>query len=384
MRKNIDELDIQIRNGLDKIYGIAALPEKQRNRKHKHFIYSSQKNIQADKFKAKLLHFIATERGIKFVSLLQFKPIKTLWNEFHIPFALPFKNDDRNKDCVSEVVNTSGMEIPTPMGYNKWKKTFDTLPKKHWKEIPKHKQPARLTTGKQPLKKVTETILTGNNDPRYGSYISDFTLRPIRYKGWTTFIHEHWERPNSEAGYFHKIYTSAGHMTAEQYMLKLENHKMEKWIRKHPKPTEKELKQDLFPELMNAEWNTREHNAREFIRQHLRAKYDKTSLPVIGRFETSPDKWEERIIGYISDPHNLAEHINDDYYGGNDMNPILKQAYEIFDKEAEKHPELTNGYIQNAAKTRGRVLIRKHELKLSINLGGNKTLNLTRTFAAAA
>ena len=180
-------------------------------------------------------------------------------------------------------------------------------------------------------------------------------------------------------------------MDAEQYMVqlenhkmeKLENHKMEKWVRKHPKPTDAQKKQDLFPKLMDTEWNTREHNAREFIRNQIRAKYGKTKFPVIGRFETGDNKWEERIIGYVRDYTHLADHINDDYYG-NEMNPILKKAYDIFDAYYEHHPNMSNGYIQNAEKTIGRVLLPSHKNCLQLTLGGRTVLNMTQTYSSAA
>lgn len=390
MKKNVDNLDQLIRDGLDKVYGIYNLPEKQRNRKHRFFMYSSGKNKQADTFKANLLHFLATDAGKLFVSKLPYLPLTTLfWSgngsntSALVPFKLPFKNTSRNMDCIKEVLTAAKIEIPIVMGYARWKANYNKMPAGRWKEIKHHKLPKNLTSGKQPLKQQYETILCGRNDPRVESLIKDNTFHPIYYAGWINFVRNFEEPCISEAGYFHNKYNIGAKMTANKYLVRLENHKMEKWIRKHPKPTEAELKQDLFPDLMNVEWYTREHKAREFIRQQLKAKYDKTALPVIGRFEISNDQWEERIIGYVNDPKNLAEHINDDYYG-NKMNPILKQAYEIFDNEAEKHTNLSNGYIQNAAKTKGRVLIRQHATSLQINIGGGKTLNMSQTFKLAA
>ena len=200
---------------------------------------------------------------------------------------------------------------------------------------------------------------------------------------WRLFVSKKTYRIPSEQKQAALKVQHISHINAEQYMVQLENHKMEKWVRKHPKPTDAQKKQDLFPKLMDTEWNTREHNAREFIHNKIRAKYDKTNLPVIGRFEAGDNKWEERIIGYVRDYTHLADHINDDYYG-NEMNPILKKAYDIFDAYYEHHPNMSNGYIQNAEKTTGRVLLPSHKNCLQLTLGGGTVLNTTYTYSSAA
>lgn len=397
MKKNITNIDIKIKNGINKVFGMAKLTHKEQVAKDKMYQYACNRNIQADKFKAKLLNFLATERGKTFVRLLPYRSIESMFytrpkgiDKFHyrgnaldymVPFELPFKSRDRNIDCIKEVLIRARIGVPEIMGYEKWLKSYKSAKKPKWIDNPRNTQPKLLTKGKV---YDHEKILSWESDPRLPELEKSGEFNAIRGFGtWVVLLSKKKYRIPSEQGQIALKIQHVNHMDAEQYMIRLENHKMEKWVRKHPKPTDAQKKQDLFPKLMDTEWNTREHNAREFIRNKIRAKYDKTNLPVIGRFETGDNKWEERIIGHVRDYTHLADHINDDYYG-NEMNPILKKAYDIFDAYYEHHPNMSNGYIQNAEKTIGRVLLPSHKNCLQLTLGGGTVLNMTQTYSSAA
>ena len=397
MKKNITNIDIKIKNGINKVFGMAKLTHKEQVAKDKMYQYACNRNIQADKFKAKLLNFLATERGKTFVRLLPYRSIESMFytrpkgiDKFHyrgnaldymVPFELPFKSRNRNLDCIKEVLIRARIGVPEIMGYEKWLKSYKSAKKPKWIDNPRNTQPKLLTKGKV---YDHEKILSWESDPRLPELEKSGEFNAIRGFGtWVVLLSKKKYRIPSEQGQIALKIQHVNHMDAEQYMIRLENHKMEKWVRKHPKPTDAQKKQDLFPKLMDTEWNTREHNAREFIRNKIRAKYDKTNLPVIGRFETGDNKWEERIIGHVRDYTHLADHINDDYYG-NEMNPILKKAYDIFDAYYEHHPNMSNGYIQNAEKTIGRVLLPSHKNCLQLTLGGGTVLNMTQTYSSAA
>ena len=397
MEKNITNIDIKIKNGINKVFGMANLTHKEQVAKDKMYQHACNRNIQADKFKAKLLNFLATERGKTFVRLLPYRSIESMFytrpkgiDKFHyrgsaldymVPFKLPFKSRDRNLDCIKEVLIRARIGVPEIMGYEKWLKSYKSAKKPKWIDNPRNTQPKLLTKGKV---YDHEKILSWESDPRLPELEKSGEFNAIRGFGtWVVLLSKKKYRIPSEQGQIALKIQHVNHMDAEQYMIRLENHKMEKWVRKHPKPTDAQKKQDLFPKLMDTEWNTREHNAREFIRNKIRAKYDKTNLPVIGRFEAGDNKWEERIIGYVRDYTHLADHINDDYYG-NEMNPILKKAYDIFDAYYEHHPNMSNGYIQNAEKTTGRVLLPSHKNCLQLTLGGGTVLNMTQTYSSAA
>lgn len=395
MKKNITNIDIKIKNGINKVFGMAGLTHKEQVAKDKMYQHACNRNIQADKFKAKLLNFLATERGKTFVRLLPYRSVESMFyvrpkgiDKFHyrgsaldyvVPFELPFKNRERNVDCIKEVLAKEKYMIMNL--YFRGNKKFKSTKKPKWKDIPRHPQPKLLTKGKV---YDHEKILSWESDPRLPELEKSGEFNAIRGFGtWVVLLSKKKYCIPSEQGQIALKIQHVNHMDAEQYMIRLENHKMEKWVRKHPKPTDAQKKQDLFPKLMDTEWNTREHNAREFIRNKIRAKYDKTNLPVIGRFEAGDNKWEERIIGYVRDYTHLADHINDDYYG-NEMNPILKKAYDIFDAYYEHHPNMSNGYIQNAEKTIGRVLLPSHKNCLQLTLGGGTVLNMTQTYSSAA
>lgn len=397
MKKNITNIDIKIKNGINKVFGMANLTHKEQVAKDKMYQHACNRNIQADKFKAKLLNFLATERGKTFVRLLPYRSIESMFytrskgiDKFHyrgsaldymVPFELPFKSRDRNLDCIKEVLIRARIGVPEIMGYEKWLKSYKSAKKPKWIDNPRNTQPKLLTKGKV---YDHEKILSWESDPRLPELEKSGEFNAIRGFGtWVVLLSKKKYRIPSEQGQIALKIQHVNHMDAEQYMIRLENHKMEKWVRKHPKPTDAQKKQDLFPKLMDTEWNTREHNAREFIRNKIRAKYDKTNLPVIGRFEAGDNKWEERIIGYVRDYTHLADHINDDYYG-NEMSPILKKAYDIFDAYYEHHPNMSNGYIQNAEKTIGRVLLPSHKNCLQLTLGGGAVLNMTQTYSSAA
>lgn len=397
MKKNITNIDIKIKNGINKVFGMANLTHKEQVAKDKIYQHACNRNIQADKFKAKLLNFLATERGKTFVRLLPYRSVESMFYvrrkgidkrnyygstlDYMVPFELPFKNRERNIDCIKEVLTRARIGIPDLMGYEGWIKKFKSTKKPKWKDIPKHPQPKLLSKGKV---YDHESILSWESDPRLPELEKSGEFNAIRGFGtWVVLLSKKKYRIPSEQEQIALKIQHVNHMDAEQYMIRLENHKMEKWVRKHPKPTDAQKKQDLFPKLMDTEWNTREHNAREFIRNKIRAKYDKINLPVIGRFEDGDNKWEERIIGYVRDYTHLADHINDDYYG-NEMNPILKKAYDIFDAYYEHHPNMSNGYIQNAEKTIGRVLLPSHKNCLQLTLGGGTVLNMTQTYSSAA
>lgn len=397
MKKNITNIDIKIKNGINKVFGMAGLTHKEQVTKDKMYQHACNRNIQADKFKAKLLNFLATERGKEFVRVLPFRSVERLFyirhkgcskthfkgtpNDYIVPFELPFKSRGRNLDCIKEVLVRARIGVPEIMGYEKWLKTYKSAKKPKWIDNPHHTQPKLLTKGKV---YDHEKILSWESDPRLPELEKSGEFNAIRGFGtWVVLVSKKKYRIPSEQGQIALKIQHVNHMDAEQYMIRLENHKMEKWVRKHPKPTDTQKKQDLFPELMDTEWNTREHNAREFIRNKIRAKYDKTNLPVIGRFETEDNKWEERVIGHVRDYTHLADHINDDYYGKK-MNPILKKAYDIFDAYYKHHPNMSNGYIQNAEKTIGRVLLPSHKNCLQLTLGGGTVLNMTQTYSSAA
>lgn len=345
MKQN-NNINIEIKNGVDKIYGIANLPEKDKKKANRKLNYGSRKALQADTFKGKLYNCMQTNRGHWFVRAILRKPLKLVFAEMHM--KLPFKSDKRNWDAINEVIDASGIPLPGTMSYETWKELYDVTIPPEWEERKHHKEPKNLTS-KPSYENLVESKLLGANED--ASQYKSWT--PIHYRGWVNYVHEYKAKIPSEIGQYTNQHII--HIDSDQYIKRLENHKMEKWVKRHPKPTDTQLKQDLFPELMNVEWNTREHNARMFIRNQLIGKYSKDMLPVFGRFEIEDGKYEERLLGYVKDKYHTISTINTD-----DNNPILRDAHIIFDHAVKHHPNLVSGLIQNKGKTIGRILIPKY------------------------
>ena len=258
MKKNITNIDIKIKNGINKVFGMAGLTHKEQVTKNKMYQHACNRNIQADKFKAKLLNFLATERGKTFVRLLPYRSVESMFytrpkgiDKFHyrgsaldymVPFELPFKNRERNIDCIKEVLARANVGIPDLIGYEGWLKKFKSTKKPKWIDNPHYPQPKLLTKGKV---YDHEKILSWESDPRLPELEKSGEFNTIRGFGtWVVLVSKKKYRIPSEQGQIALKIQRVNHMDAEQYMIRLENHKMEKWVRKHPKPTDAQKKQD--------------------------------------------------------------------------------------------------------------------------------------------
>lgn len=87
------------------------------------------------------------------------------------------------------------------------------------------------------------------------------------------------------------------------------NHKIDKWLARHPEPTALELKMDLFPGDLMAAWRTRRNIAVEAIRNAVAAKYYKVKDPtqelrlfevgISHRTEGEDVTWESECDPYV-------------------------------------------------------------------------------------
>lgn len=182
MKKNITNIDIKIKNGINKVFGMAGLTHKEQVAKDKMYQHACNRNIQADKFKAKLLNFLATKRGKTFVRLLPYRSIESMFytrpkgiDKFHyrgsaldymVPFELPFKNRERNIDCIKEVLTRANIGIPDLIGYEGWLKKFKSTKKPEWIDNPHYPQPKLLTKVKYT---ITKKYYHGNQIQDYRS-----------------------------------------------------------------------------------------------------------------------------------------------------------------------------------------------------------------------
>lgn len=323
MSKIVNNINKKIRDGIDKIYGIANLPSAQRKSANRTLVYSARMSLKMDTAKAKLLRFLQSQRGQRFVDDYQLLPPRIILMKYHLPSLIIHKSSTVLNDMITDVINRANI-VPT----------VAIIPNKQ--DYSKHPQPKNLTSGRQ--KKYFKHDWNTKDDPVTGW--------PAVYKDWGK-----WIRPLSEVGRIEKQRIQLGKFTFESRMEQLLNHKMEKWVKRNPAPTESDLKRDLFPDLMKVAWNTKEHAAREHIRDLIRQKYDKKHIPIIGRFQASTG-YKEQIIGRINDPNQEIQKLGP--AGDIEERPlnIIIQAQSIVDNVRKKSPSLICGRISSGKQER--------------------------------
>lgn len=187
----------------------------------------------------KIGKFIKTKRGSLFVNALHTAPFRELCKRYNTPkFILLFDNDTRNLNLVEAAINKYGSLLPEP-------------PKIMRLEAPKRVKTALRLTYKE-LKKINKA-----NCPRK--------------MGFAALMHAY------------------------------EEHKMAKFEKKHPAPTERELAEDLFPEELKAGWNTMMSIRREYVRNMLCEKYAKTK-------KKERDYRVFKVLSITKDPATGKEH----------------------------------------------------------------------------
>lgn len=187
----------------------------------------------------KIGKFIRTKRGISFVNALHTAPFRELCRRFNAPkFMLSFDSDTVNLNLVEAAVNKQGTII-----HRKTRKPVS-------EPINSIKTDIRLTN--EELKKYNKA-----NHPRK--------------MGFAALMHAY------------------------------EEHKMAKFEKKHPAPTERELAEDLFPEELKAGWRTMMNIHREYVRNMLCKIYAKTE-------KKERDYRVFKVLSITKDPATGQEH----------------------------------------------------------------------------
>ena len=162
----------------------------------------------------KIARFLKTVRGQRFVSKLHTAPFRELCSRFEVPkFIIYYKNRDTwNMNLILAAMR-------------KYEITIDT-PKPSSAEI-------------VPIKREKIQIMLTKKE------LAEFEAKRPRKMGFAALMHAY------------------------------EEHKMQKFEKKNPAPTEKELKEDLFPEELLAGYRNMLYVRREYIRDMLSKKYGK-------------------------------------------------------------------------------------------------------------
>ena len=122
-------------------------------------------------------------------------------------------------------------------------------PYKPWKVPEKPNYPMYLTSGRQPFKTIHTAV--------YKRFPNTKKIEGYGINGWDIKY-----RDISDVGLLENKRICWRYEYYRDYTKLLEKHKMERWERKHPRPTDTMLKQDLFPEKLTAAWEKRENEAR--------------------------------------------------------------------------------------------------------------------------
>lgn len=271
----------------------------------------------------KMMRFLKTKNGQSFVNNLHRYSLKELSSMYGI--NLMILNNSKDIYTVIDKAVTCNNMRPTP-----------GAPYKAWNVPQKRNYRLFLTTGRQPLVTVhTPLYKYSTRTGKMEDYGWDIKYRNISDVGLLENKRTYWKYE-----YF------------RDYTKRLIEHKMAKWERKNPRPTVTVLKHDLFPGMLIEAWGAKEKTARKYIQNLVKEKYDKTSIPVIGRVKDKEGTYQDKIVSWIEDPHNNIRHVNESNYMNNEL--VLSGAKELLNYSMTN--KLVCGYIQNRARTLGRVL----------------------------
>lgn len=194
----------------------------------------------------KIGKFLKTKRGSLFVKKLHTASLRDLCKRYNAPkFMLPFDSDRRNLNLIHSAIKEYGIIIP--------------------------KEPKKAP--REALKYVKTTLKLTNKELK----IFNEAKRP-RKMGFAALMHAY------------------------------EEHKMQKFEKKHPAPTEKELAEDLFPEELKHAWTTMMNIHREYVRDMLSDIYYKNMPPFYKKrddyfklyivYDKSEAEGDPYVVGY--------------------------------------------------------------------------------------
>ena len=170
-------------------------------------IKSALKKIEfCDDTLQKICNFIKTKRGLQFVSKLHYMPYDALCKRYQVPaFCRAYNNSRKDKNMIIAAIKTENIIIPKP----------------HIAQF--------------------EFV----KPEKFSVYLTKSELRKINS-----------HKPSKKMGFAERMHA-------------YEEQKMNKFIAKHPAPTEEELAQDLFPKELMAGYNNMLNIRREYVRNFL-------------------------------------------------------------------------------------------------------------------
>lgn len=228
----------------------------------------------------KIAKFLKTKKGQKFVSNIHFYPLKDLCKMYQAPkYVRLYTSDVRNRNLIFAAIKQYNVSIPV---YTPIKLG----------SAPRVKHQVYLT--KDELRKID-------------------AHRPKKKMGFAAQMHAY-----------------------EEYM-------MEKFIKTHPAPTEKELAEDLFPDELMAGYKNMLYIRREYVRDVLCQKYCKTQKK----------RTLYRVFGVLSvteDPATGRKH--EPVISEKEIDPsIISGAYGLLTADAKTQIDVLHNRLQHLANT---------------------------------
>lgn len=236
----------------------------------------------------KIAIFLKTKRGQQFVSKLHTSTLKDLSRRYELPkFIRLYNNDTKNMNMILHVIRKEGITIK--------------------RYIPVYTEPP--TTKKLPV---------------------NLTKKEIKQ------IDAH--RPKKTLG-----------VAAQLHMY--EEAKMAKYIKRNPAPTERELKEDLFPMELKKAYEDKLELHRIYVRRFLVSAHYR--LSIFGRFKIAEGKYERRFLMYIKDVDLGGHNIN----GIPKTHRLIQKVQHIADEYYKKDSNLICVVVKNFSNTLGRIII---------------------------
>lgn len=155
---------------------------------------------------------------------------------------------------------------------------------------------------------------------------------------------KHREKRNDFVKYFPNYPYTIKPMSKEAYWEKLVAHKLEKWDKKNPKPS-----QDLFDKV--EDWDQRRFMAEQRFRDFVVSCYNKLELN--GRFKKSEQKYTEEKVAEIKDINMEGHRVNE----LDKDSKLLKKAQKITDETKKKNPKLIATNLKDHKKQKGRIIL---------------------------
>ena len=238
----------------------------------------------------KIKKFFTTKRGKTFVNKIHTASIKELCNRYKAPKCI--QNAEKNKINIFNILYELNMADREYYKNGNYKYTI-------------HKKPhVNLFDGNK-QEKPKQTALTVEEHKAYNIAHSP------RKMGFAALMHAY------------------------------EEHKMKKFEKLHPAPTERELKEDLFPEELLRAWDTMMTIHREYVRNMLCDTYYNKGLPI---FCKNRDDFYKLYVVY-----NRYEKEGDPYVVGYPFTDTrVWNQYTLIDKVKEKLQIKANYYCADS------------------------------------